>query len=182
MEPGGSHTIWTSTHPPSDQVTALVARKDGSLWFAIGDGAFHRHVSGTLENVILPERSDAIVWSLVEDSENNLWCGTDSGLVRLRESALQVVNSRSGLSNRNVWAVSPAAGGWSGGRHIARVATGNLSTPTHTTWRPATCVGCRKSGSLAGDRVVYGFVGAIMGKLDKAKTKAKSKSAAKGKK
>jgi len=35
---------------------------------------------------------------------------------------------------------------------------------------------------LAGDRVVYGFVGAIMGKLDKAKTKAKPKSAAKGKK
>ena len=39
---------------------------------------------------------------------------------------------------------------------------------------------------LAGDRIVYGFVGAIMGKLDKAKAKAKSAPrvppAAKGKK
>ena len=33
--------------------------------------------------------------------------------------------------------------------------------------------------ALAGDRVVYGFVGAIMGKLDKAKTKTKAKPAAK---
>ena len=31
--------------------------------------------------------------------------------------------------------------------------------------------------ALAGDRIVYGFIGAIMGKLDKAKLKTKSKTA-----
>lgn len=116
--------LWTSTNSPVDRVTALLARRDGSLWFATGDGQLHRQAEGKIGPVTLDGIPPATVWALLEDAASNLWLGMESGLVRLRPTALQTVTPQNGLPDRSVRSVAPASGGgvWAATDHgIARI-------------------------------------------------------------
>src|SRR5262249_13748066 len=105
---GTEFVAWNSdgtTALPPGSVTALAARRDGSLWIGFGGaGGVSRLANGRVVNYPA-RRTVAIedsVSALLEDREGVLWCGTISGLTRFAGGAWQSLDPADGIVSAGV--------------------------------------------------------------------------------
>lgn len=106
------HTLWVGTvaglyrlkdgvitHIPIDSAVEADICEDhaGNLWVGWVGGGLSRFQSGHLDTyrapAVLPGNT---VLSIFEDSDRNLWVGTDNGLLRLSYTGVSILQSRSG--------------------------------------------------------------------------------------
>lgn len=90
-----------------DRVFALARQQDGRIWFGhiVLDGGL-----GFINREGKPEyvkNLDAQVWEIRLDANNNLWIGTDVGVVLYRNGAFNRFDAASGLQVPRVWPLVP---------------------------------------------------------------------------
>jgi ligand-binding sensor domain-containing protein/signal transduction histidine kinase len=90
MKPGGRD--FDRLHGIAATVRVLRETRDGSLWIGtIGQGAY-KYTAGHLTQIVAPASLPSnTVLNFFEDSENNFWIGTQSGMVRLTQAQASVV-------------------------------------------------------------------------------------------
>jgi signal transduction histidine kinase/ligand-binding sensor domain-containing protein len=85
-------------------VRSICLDHEGNLWAgSVGDGLIRiapdGHQTVYRDGDTLPDNT---VLSVFEDREQNLWVGTQDGLLRLNRSAVRTVTTKDGLANDNV--------------------------------------------------------------------------------
>lgn len=81
----------------NDSIYALRGARDGSLWIGTNGGGVNRLRDGDIEALESPS-APAIVRSLFEDSEGNIWAGSyGDGLARITRVAAIVLTAADGL-------------------------------------------------------------------------------------
>src|SRR4029079_8914189 len=88
---------------PHDDVSALYADREGSLWIGTYAGGLARLVDGKFEQA-MPTSAAARggVMALTEDAEASLWVATEQGLERYRDGAFVTAAGDAGFGNEQV--------------------------------------------------------------------------------
>ncbi|MBO6576001.1 MAG: hypothetical protein JJ896_09865 [Rhodothermales bacterium] len=111
---------------PTERVWAVLADREGSLWFGV-EGRSLLRMSGTTVNAFGQKEGlpGTRVLSITEDREGSVWVGTEGGgLLRFRNGAFTTIDSQSGLAEEYVTTVSQGpdgamlAGTFGGGLHV----------------------------------------------------------------
>jgi signal transduction histidine kinase/ligand-binding sensor domain-containing protein len=91
---------------PGTRLQTQYIDREGAMWIGT-NGGLVRYVRGKLENLPVTDPLAATsVLSILEDSEGNLWVGTEtSGLQILRDQRFHGVTARDGLASDNTTAV-----------------------------------------------------------------------------
>lgn len=95
-------------------VTTILEDRSGGLWLGTSGSGLLRRAPGQVgwQTIGLAEGlTHPHVQALREDSEGNLWAGTQSGLCRLKPEVFRVLRTRDGLSDDVVQSVSEAPDG-----------------------------------------------------------------------
>ena len=113
-----------------DEILAVSAQKDGSLWAGSGSGTVHHVHGGCIESFNL--QSGSPVTCLLATDSGGIWCGSENGsLETLSEGRFISVDQAGVLSGTPVRALSEDATGrlWIGtqGHGLASVAGGHLT-------------------------------------------------------
>lgn len=133
--------VFANVTGQAGRLQKVLARRDGSVWFTTADGKIFRRDEGGTRQLEFGKADLAGIASLLEDTEGNVWFGTEAGLLRLRSTFVHTFTTREGLSGNNVWTVSPASDGgvWvgtdRGAAHIAEAAGVGPVIPTDSAVR-----------------------------------------------
>lgn len=84
-------TLGVASGLPSEDVRAVLAARDGSLWLGTLSGAV-QVVDGRVSNRPA-ELADVVIHAIAQDRTGAVWFGTSKGLARLREGRLAFVES-----------------------------------------------------------------------------------------
>jgi signal transduction histidine kinase/CheY-like chemotaxis protein len=101
------------------------------LWIGSDGEGLHRFSAGRFERVPTGnERADAVVRCLLESPDGAIWAGTDGGLKRIYNGAIQTYTTRDGLLSNPVWALEQSHNGdlWIGTRlgGLSRMSGGRI--------------------------------------------------------
>jgi ligand-binding sensor domain-containing protein/two-component sensor histidine kinase len=119
----------------SNNVQALFAGRDGSLWIGTHGGGLTRYLSGKFTHYSAAEGLSApFIRCIFEDSRGNLWVGTDgAGLNLWRDGRFTVFTTQDGLPENHIGALNEDAEGalWVGTTNgLARLKDGKFTTFT----------------------------------------------------
>lgn len=92
-------------HPDLANVTVsnFIQDNQGSLWISTQDKGLFRYAEGRLEQLDRAQGlPDSRILSLYFDVDNNLWIGTNTGLMRLRRTPFRTLTMQQGLSSNYV--------------------------------------------------------------------------------
>ena len=82
----------------SNRVTSIYESRNGDLWIGFQEGGLTRYQNGLFRNMGLDiSRPDGLVTSIAEDSEDNIWVTSGSGLARLRDGEIKWFSDQDGL-------------------------------------------------------------------------------------
>jgi len=118
------------TVEPTVELKTLLLDRDGGLWIGtFGQGLIHMY-RGRIDRFRRNEGlSDDYVRCLFEDGEGNIWVGTNGGLDRFREYAVNRISRRDGIPEGYVNSVLASRDGaiWIGsGRGLSRLRNGEI--------------------------------------------------------
>lgn len=140
MDAAGVRRFGLDDGMPSDEINAIIALPDGSVWFATERGAMSWK-DGRFEAFVDDrEAASQDVHSLLVDDAGRLWLGTFAGgLVMLRSRAVYGVDHRSGLSHPTVLSAARDRSGnlWVGTQAglCRRAESGNFEIVDHVARR-----------------------------------------------
>ena len=113
---GRNREVQGVTLESGDRITALLERRDGSLWLGTRSGRVRRVGHMRWESgEVAPSGPQPAVRCLFEDRELNLWVGLDGGgLARIKPKKVRSFGIRDGLPGEHVTGMSPdgATGFW----------------------------------------------------------------------
>ena len=95
----GSHFIHSLQLPrqmtlPDDSTFCILTAHDGSLWFGTeGEGLLHFSNGSFRSYTAADGLTDGFVRSVIEDSQNRIWVGTDNGLFRITPDRVETVDT-----------------------------------------------------------------------------------------
>jgi ligand-binding sensor domain-containing protein/signal transduction histidine kinase len=132
------HRVWnTDDGLPQNAVYAVLASRDGYLWFGTDEGLvrFDGSTLVVFDRTNTPALSDPFVWALHESPDGSLWAGTDrGGLLRRRQEQFTRYGAEQGLPAARIHAIADAGSGavWVGLREggLARVEDGGVKLLT----------------------------------------------------
>ncbi len=90
------HSFQPSKHiaPTDDSTFCILAAHDGSLWLGTeGEGLLHFSNGVFREYTAADGLTDSFVRSVIEDSQQRIWIGTDNGLFRMTDGKIEVVDT-----------------------------------------------------------------------------------------
>ncbi len=102
-------------------ISRLYKDRRGRIWVLTTAGLFYIDRDKLVEHKVGGRTLDASLWSMTEDDRNYYWVGTSSGVLRFRDSSIQLYNKWNGLSNNhfhdlftdiegNIWMASDGQG------------------------------------------------------------------------
>ncbi len=120
---------------PGDYTMASCTDSEGNLWFGAAGWGLVKYNHQSFK--IYSEEdglSNNIIWSILEDHQNNLWVATDEGLTKISNGIFSVFKEEDGLSSNsctslfedkegNIWVTSKGGG-------ITRFRDGSITTFT----------------------------------------------------
>ncbi len=119
----------TETTPQigANEITALLADRDGSLWIGSNGGGITRYQHGVFRRFTTHDGlTSDVIRALYQDAQGTLWIGTDGGgLNTYRKGKFGAITSKDGLPNDAVFSISGARDGslWVGTHAgLARIA------------------------------------------------------------
>jgi ligand-binding sensor domain-containing protein len=131
---GSTMTVFDRSNTPAilaNDVQALLAGRDGSLWLAVYGGGLVRFRDGAFSSYAKREGFAAVtVMDMAEAANGDLWIATTSGLYRLRKGTFTAYGERDGLSSEQVRCVFVDREGtvWAGTRTgLDRFADGHFA-------------------------------------------------------
>jgi ligand-binding sensor domain-containing protein len=96
----------------AEPVTQLLIDRFGSIWFSSLERGIVRLAAGRIDSFSVADGlPNTRVSALLEDSDGDIWIGTNGGLARLQDKAFLSVTRRRGLTDDYVRAISEAADG-----------------------------------------------------------------------
>jgi signal transduction histidine kinase/ligand-binding sensor domain-containing protein len=99
--------VFTKDNVPEfkqNEVFALLADRDGSLWIGIYAGGLVHYQNGKFKHYgVQNGLSDERIVSLLQDSAGDLWIGTPNGLNHFKNGKFTVYGTSHGLPERVIW-------------------------------------------------------------------------------
>lgn len=92
------------------RVMSFLEASDGSFWIGNWDESVRRIRNGEIK-VYAPDEFGAQVRAIIEDGEENVWFGTEKGLVRFKDEKLTKFTNRDGLGGNHVFVIFEDRGG-----------------------------------------------------------------------
>ncbi|MBV8551078.1 MAG: hypothetical protein JOY54_07235 [Acidobacteriaceae bacterium] len=119
---------------PKERITALHCARDGSVWLG-ASGLVHITAQGSRRFTTRDGLPDNDVSSLAEGADGSLWVGTNDGISRIRNGAINVYRTRDGLSHSLVLSLYVDREGslWAGTKDGLDQFTDGKVTPYTTT-------------------------------------------------
>jgi len=121
---------WTRYGFQGAVVSALYEDPRGVIWLGTSQGGLYRFTGASFDAIPLGAFPHAVN-AIQQDGDGTQWIGTDGGLVRLRNGAVDVFTTREGLGANQVTALIPARGGgyWVGtGNGFGRLQNGRFTS------------------------------------------------------
>lgn len=90
------HSLQTARHTAAtdDSTFCILTAHDGSLWLGTeGEGLLHFSNGVFREYTAADGLTDSFVRSVIEDSQQRIWIGTDNGLFRMSDGRIEVVDT-----------------------------------------------------------------------------------------
>lgn len=104
-----------------NSIFCLATAHDGSLWIGTEGGGLVRYKDRAFRSWFVKDGlTNGYVRAVFEDARHDIWVGTDDGLFRVRNEAVDRVDGRGGVPLSSVHAIQPGRDGrlWVGGYHF----------------------------------------------------------------
>jgi ligand-binding sensor domain-containing protein/signal transduction histidine kinase len=121
---GAQFAVFSRENTPAiheNSIFSLCAAHDGSLWIGTEGGGLVRYRAGKFRSWSAKEGlTNGYVRAVAEDSQHDIWAGTDDGLFRVSNDAVVRVDGRDGVPLSSVHAIKEDRDGrlWVGGYHF----------------------------------------------------------------
>src|ERR1035438_10550523 len=121
---GAQFAVFSRENTPAiheNSIFSLCAAHDGSLWIGTEGGGLVRYRAGNFRSWSAKEGlTNGYVRAVAEDSQHDIWAGTDDGLFRVSNDAVVRVDGRDGVPFSSVHAIKEDRDGrlWVGGYHF----------------------------------------------------------------